>query len=68
MVLGISLVAHLANRWLVPNANAVVLPIAALLNGIGYVVIARWNPPGGQGPGQLGRSSAVRALRRSPCS
>ncbi len=45
VILGISLVAHLANRWLVPNANAVVLPIAALLNGIGYVVIARWNPP-----------------------
>ena len=45
MVLALSLAAHLANRWLVPNANPVVLPIAALLNGIGYVVIARWNPP-----------------------
>ncbi len=45
IVLGLALVAHLANRWLVPDANAVVLPLAALLNGIGYVVIARWNPP-----------------------
>jgi cell division protein FtsW (lipid II flippase) len=45
IVLGLALVAHLANRWLVPDANAVILPIAALLNGIGYVVIARWNPP-----------------------
>ncbi len=45
VVLALSLAAHLANRWLVPNANPVVLPIAALLNGIGYVVIARWNPP-----------------------
>ena len=43
VVLGLSLVAHLANRWLVPRANPVILPIAALLNGIGYVVISRWN-------------------------
>jgi cell division protein FtsW (lipid II flippase) len=45
IVLGLSLVAHLANRWLVPQANAVILPLAVLLNGIGYVIIARWNPP-----------------------
>ncbi len=44
VVLGLSLVAHMANRWLVPQANAVILPLAALLNGIGYVVIARWDP------------------------
>ena len=44
VVLGLTLVAHMANRWLVPDANAVILPLAALLNGIGYVVIARWNP------------------------
>ena len=45
ILLGLSLVAHMANRWLVPQANAVILPLAVLLNGIGYVVIARWNPP-----------------------
>ncbi len=45
ILLGLSLVAHMANRWLVPQANAVILPLAALLNGIGYVIIARWNPP-----------------------
>ena len=45
IILGLVLVAHMANRWLVPNANAVILPLAALLNGIGYVIIARWNPP-----------------------
>jgi cell division protein FtsW (lipid II flippase) len=45
VILGISLIGHVANRWLVPQANAVVLPLAALLNGIGYVVIVRWNPP-----------------------
>ena len=42
-VLGLSLGAHLANRWLVPNATPVLLPIATLLNGIGFVEIARWN-------------------------
>jgi len=45
VVVGLALVAHIANRWLVPEANPVVLPIAALLNGIGYVIIVRWNPP-----------------------
>ena len=34
----------MANRWLAPKANAVILPMAVLLNGIGYVVIVRWNP------------------------
>jgi cell division protein FtsW (lipid II flippase) len=43
VILGLALVAHMANRWLIPDANAVILPLAALLNGIGYVVIARWN-------------------------
>ena len=52
VVLGLALLAHMANRWLAPNANAVILPLAALLNGIGYVVIARWNP--GQAQGQAG--------------
>ena len=43
VILGLALVAHVANRWLIPDANAVILPLAALLNGIGYVVIARWD-------------------------
>jgi cell division protein FtsW (lipid II flippase) len=43
VILGLALVAHMANRWLIPDANAVILPLAALLNGIGYVVIARWD-------------------------
>ena len=45
VILGVSLAGHLANRWLAPNANAIVLPLATLLNGIGYVVIVRWTPP-----------------------
>jgi cell division protein FtsW (lipid II flippase) len=43
VILGLAFAAHMANRWLVPDANAVILPLAALLNGIGYVVIARWD-------------------------
>lgn len=35
--------AHIATRSLVPAADATLLPLAALLNGFGYVVIARLN-------------------------
>ena len=34
-------VTHLANRVFVPDANAVVMPIVFLLNGLGYVMISR---------------------------
>ncbi|MGO8871484.1 MAG: FtsW/RodA/SpoVE family cell cycle protein [Acidimicrobiales bacterium] len=34
-------VAHIANRIFVPAAHPVVLPIAFLLNGLGYVMISR---------------------------
>ncbi len=40
ILLGLALIAHMANRWLIPDANAVLLPVAALLNGIGYVIIS----------------------------
>lgn len=45
VILVMALAGHLANRWLAPNANSVILPLAALLNGVGYVVIVRWTPP-----------------------
>jgi cell division protein FtsW (lipid II flippase) len=44
IVLGLALVAHMGNRWMAPNSNPVLLPLVFLLNGIGYVVIARWDP------------------------
>jgi cell division protein FtsW (lipid II flippase) len=34
-------VTHLANRIFAPDANAVVMPIVFLLNGLGYVMISR---------------------------
>ncbi|MDH3706673.1 MAG: FtsW/RodA/SpoVE family cell cycle protein, partial [Acidimicrobiia bacterium] len=40
-VLGLIVFAHLANRRLAPAADGTLLPIAALLNGLGYVFIAR---------------------------
>ena len=41
MILGLLAVAHVATRRLAPNADGVLLPMAGLLNGIGYVMIAR---------------------------
>jgi len=41
LIIGLYVVAHIAVRNLAPNADPTLLPIAALLNGIGYVVISR---------------------------
>jgi cell division protein FtsW (lipid II flippase) len=41
----ISLLMHFAIVRYAPNASEILLPIATLLNGIGYVEIARWDPP-----------------------
>ncbi len=41
MVLGLFVVAHLAIRRLAPDADGLLLPLAGLLNGLGYVFIAR---------------------------
>jgi cell division protein FtsW (lipid II flippase) len=40
-LLGLLVVAHLANRVLAKGADGTILPLAALLHGIGYVMIAR---------------------------
>ncbi|MBI4932583.1 MAG: FtsW/RodA/SpoVE family cell cycle protein [Actinobacteria bacterium] len=40
-LLGLLLSAHVATRMLAPGADGTLLPLAVLLNGIGYVVIAR---------------------------
>jgi len=41
VMLGLYLVAHLAVRAMAPRADPTLLPIAAMLNGIGFVVISR---------------------------
>ena len=40
-VFGLYLVAHFAIRRFAPHADATLLPLAALLNGVGFVTIAR---------------------------
>ncbi len=40
-IFGLGALAHVAMRRLAPGAEATLLPIVALLNGLGYVVIAR---------------------------
>ncbi len=42
-IVAISLGMHLALKKFAPNSSQILLPIATLLNGIGYVEIARWN-------------------------
>jgi len=44
IVLGLALAAHVANRIYAPDANPVLLPLVSLLNGLGYVMIARIGP------------------------
>ena len=44
LIFGLLIIAHLAMRWLAPNADPILLPTAGLLNGIGYVFIARLSP------------------------
>jgi len=41
MIIGLLAVAHIAMRRLAPNADGILLPMAGLLNGVGYVFIAR---------------------------
>jgi len=42
-IVAISLGMHFALRKFAPSSSQILLPIATLLNGIGYVEIARWN-------------------------
>lgn len=43
IVLALFLVAHVVVRRLAPNADGTLLPLAGLLNGLGFVLIARVN-------------------------
>ncbi|HEX2184761.1 MAG TPA: FtsW/RodA/SpoVE family cell cycle protein [Chloroflexota bacterium] len=41
VILGVQLVGHIAVRRLAPEADGMLLPLASLLNGLGYVFIVR---------------------------
>jgi cell division protein FtsW (lipid II flippase) len=41
----LALVVHMANRYLAPEADPVVMPVVLLLNGIGFVMIYRLDDP-----------------------
>jgi len=43
VVLGLFFAGHVATRFLAPEADGLLLPLAGLLNGLGYVFIARLN-------------------------
>ncbi|MHB1732445.1 FtsW/RodA/SpoVE family cell cycle protein [Ferrimicrobium acidiphilum] len=40
--------AHITNRYVAANADAILLPLAALLNGLGFVMIGVLDPQQGQ--------------------
>src|SRR5215217_9768924 len=42
-LLGLLLVAHFATRFMARGADSTLLPLAAMLHGIGYVMITRLN-------------------------
>ena len=41
VIAGLALVVHLANRFLAPEADPVMMPVVLMLNGIGFVMIYR---------------------------
>jgi peptidoglycan glycosyltransferase len=62
VILGLLLAAHIVTRWLAPRADGTLLPLAALLNGIGYVFIARLDEAKAEPDGLAGYQAAWTAL------
>ena len=62
IVLGLQLVAHLAIRRFAPDADGTLVPIAGLLNGIGYVFIVRLDEAQPDPQGLAGLQSAWAAV------
>ncbi len=62
VVLALLVTAHIAVRRLAPNADGILLPLAALLNGIGYVFIVRLDEAQDDGGGLAGLQSLWTAV------
>ena len=62
VVLGLQLVAHVAIRRFAPQADGTLVPIAGLLNGLGYVFIVRLDEASGDPQGLAGLQAAWAAL------
>jgi len=62
IILGLLVTAHLAVRRLAPDADGILLPLAALLNGIGYVFIVRLDEAQEDGGGLAGLQSMWTAV------
>ena len=61
-VLGLLVAAHFAVRRLAPDADGILLPLAALLNGIGYVFIVRLDEAQSEGGRLAGLQSMWTAI------
>jgi peptidoglycan glycosyltransferase len=62
IVLGLQLVAHVAIRRLAPEADGTLVPIAGLLNGLGYVFIVRLDEANADPDGLAGLQAGWAAL------
>ncbi len=62
IVLGLLVAAHIATRRLARGADGLLLPLAALLNGIGYVFIARLDEASRDPDGLAGLQAAWTAM------
>jgi cell division protein FtsW (lipid II flippase) len=63
VIVGLPILAHIAVRRLAPRADGMLLPLASLLNGLGYVFIVRLDEADPQGPkGLAGLQSAWMVL------
>jgi len=60
ILLGVAVLTNLVNRWLVPEADPVLLPVVLVLNGLGFVMIMRLAPY--ESPAHLAGFQAVWSL------
>jgi cell division protein FtsW (lipid II flippase) len=44
VMIAIAIYVQVVNRWLIPDADPVIMPVALVLNGIGYVMIEALDP------------------------